>query len=111
VRVLLASYPEALEGEEFRVFTPHPAKEKVERRLRTLEFIAQVLELLDPLCDGLCLCPVLEADSHLVSLVADVALPGQVRHQHAPVIADLARIDVFVRRGILHYGRNMNAAL
>src|SRR5205807_1757036 len=109
---ILDDHAVGIELEVGLVASKRTLHEQLERRLRALELEPLVLELLEAVEDAARLRRLLvEVDAVLARLPEDVGLAGQLRDQHAPVVAHGGGVDVLVGVRMLEHGRHMHAAL
>src|SRR5690606_28446873 len=109
--IQLTSNAEALERKELGLMALNLVEEELERSLGTLELIAQVLQLLDALHGARRLVSLTQFETQLGGLVFDVAAPGQVGNQDAPLIPDRLGFEMLVGARVLHHGRYVHPTL
>src|SRR4029079_19088641 len=99
---LLDDDPVGLELEVGPETAQRPLHEQLEGGLGALELEALVLQGLEPIEDPARVGRVtVEVDAELTGLPEDVRLAGQLRDEHAAMIADRLGVDVLVGLGML----------
>src|SRR6185503_11039675 len=103
--LLLDDDPIRLEREVGPVTAERALHQELERRLRALELESLVLERLELIEDPARVRRVLvEVDPVFARLPKNVRLARQLRHEHAPMVADRLRVDVLVGLRMLEDG-------